>query len=64
LEHLPSAAFSTAKRRAASKRKASKADPEQPELPFSFRGGKAGEAPRHLNPRTVHGIFGGARQAR
>lgn len=50
LEHLPSAAFS-GRRRSASAQK--RADPEQPELPLSFKGGK--EVTRHFNLRMVSG---------
>jgi len=48
LEHLPSAAFSGRRRPSA---KAKQADPEQPELPLSFKGGK--EVQRHFNLRMV-----------
>jgi adenine specific DNA methylase Mod len=50
LEHLPSAAFSGRRRPPT---KAKQADPEQPELPLSFKGGK--EVQRHLNLRMVRG---------
>ena len=50
LEHLPSAAFSG--RRRPSKPKPG--DPEQPELPLSFKGGK--EVQRHFNLRMVRAI--------
>jgi site-specific DNA-methyltransferase (adenine-specific) len=58
LEHLPTAAFSTAKRRSAAQRRTRVADPDQPELPFTIHGGKAskrGEAATsiHFNPRMV-----------
>jgi site-specific DNA-methyltransferase (adenine-specific) len=47
LEHLPSAAFS-GRRRPSAKNKP--IDPEQPELPFSFTGGKSDKSTvRHLN---------------
>jgi site-specific DNA-methyltransferase (adenine-specific) len=53
LEHLPSAAFSTAKRRAATATRAA-ADPDQPELPLSFSGGKAKKSEAiHFNPQMV-----------
>lgn len=54
LEHLPSAAFSGRRRPAA---KAKHADPDQPELPFSFKGGKSGgrDVTRHFNLRMVSG---------
>ena len=48
LEHLPSAAFSTARRRAS----ASKASSTQPQLPLAIPGGKDGPS-RHLNPIMV-----------
>jgi hypothetical protein len=52
LEHLPSAAFSTTKRRAA--RAAAKApDSMHPELPLVFAGGKGGESRLHLNPSMI-----------
>jgi site-specific DNA-methyltransferase (adenine-specific) len=52
LEHLPSAAFSTTRRRPSVS--ARRADPAQPELPFSFIGGKAGKLDVvHLNPSMV-----------
>jgi hypothetical protein len=51
LEHLPSAAFSGRRRPAPV---AKRADPEQPELPLSFIGGKGKkDAVVHLNPRMV-----------
>jgi hypothetical protein len=52
LEHLPSAAFSTTRRRLKVAGRA--ADPTQPELPLSFKGGKD-ENSRvvHLNPNMV-----------
>jgi site-specific DNA-methyltransferase (adenine-specific) len=49
LEHLPSAAFSGRRRPSKPKR----GDPEQPELPLSFKGGK--EVQRHFNLRMVKG---------
>jgi adenine specific DNA methylase Mod len=49
LEHLPSAAFS-GRRRPVAKR----GNPEQPELPLSFKGGK--EITRHYNLRMVRGV--------
>jgi len=51
LEHLPSAAFSGRRRPAAV---AKLADPEQPELPLSFTGGK--EVKRHLNLSMVRSV--------
>jgi len=50
LEHLPSAAFSGHRRPA---KTTQKADPLQPELPLSFKGGK--EVKRHFNLRMVEG---------
>jgi site-specific DNA-methyltransferase (adenine-specific) len=50
LEHLPSAAFSGRRRPTVH---AKRADPEQPELPLSFKGGK--EVQRHFNLRMVKG---------
>ena len=55
LEHLPSAAFTTARRRmpVAGKR----ADPEQPELPLSFTGGSiAKQSVVHFNPHMVRSV--------
>jgi adenine specific DNA methylase Mod len=55
LEHLPSAAFS-GRRRVAVK---ARADAEQPELPLSFKGGKADKTVvRHFNPGMVKGAVG------
>jgi DNA modification methylase len=53
LEHLPSAAFATAKRRRPAKSK--RPDPAQPQLPLSFIGDKADDrnVVRHLNPALV-----------
>lgn len=52
LEHLPSAAFSSARRR--HRVKAQRADVIQPELPFTFVGGKADRnVVRYLNPKMV-----------
>ncbi len=52
LEHLPSAAFSGRRRAAAAKQ----VDAEQPELPFSFTGGKSErDVVRHFNPNMVTG---------
>lgn len=52
LEHLPSAAFSTAKRRMVGQHPA--VDPDQPELPLSFVGGKGKRREGlHFNPRMV-----------
>jgi site-specific DNA-methyltransferase (adenine-specific) len=49
VEQLPYAAFSTDK-----KKKQRRADPDAPELPLSFAGGKAVRGVvRHFNPRTV-----------
>ena len=62
LEHLPSAAFSTPKRRALAAAKAPPPDPTQPELPLSFVGGKSAGVKRHLNPTMVHPEFGGQRR--
>jgi site-specific DNA-methyltransferase (adenine-specific) len=50
LEHLPSAAFAGRRRPAA---QAKRTDPDQPELPLSFKGGK--EVKRHFNLRMVSG---------
>lgn len=50
LEHLPSAAFSGRRR----PQKPKRGDPEQPELPLSFKGGK--QATRHFNLRMVRGV--------
>jgi len=53
LEHLPSAAFSGRRR---SMRPATRPDAEQPELPFTFIGGKAEKGiKRHFNPGMVRG---------
>ena len=53
LQHLPSAAFSTAKRRASAAQHA-RPDPQQPELPFVFTGGKPKKGSvMHFNPRMV-----------
>jgi site-specific DNA-methyltransferase (adenine-specific) len=51
LEHLPSAAFSTAKRRAASATHVP-ANPDQPELPLLFVSGSK-NSPVHFNPQMV-----------
>jgi site-specific DNA-methyltransferase (adenine-specific) len=52
LEHLPTAAFSTTKRRAA--RAAVKApDATNPQLPLVFSGGKSPSAITHFNPTMV-----------
>jgi site-specific DNA-methyltransferase (adenine-specific) len=51
LEHLPSAAFSGRRRPKAAARQA---DPEQPELPLSFKGGK--EVTRHFNFGMVKAV--------
>jgi len=60
LEHLPTAAFSTAKRRKAATKNTKSPDPNQPELPFIIPGGKLAAAADesdakvlHLNPRMV-----------
>lgn len=50
LEHLPSAAFAGRRRPAAVGKRA---DPEQPELPLTFKGGK--DVKRHYNLRMVRG---------
>jgi site-specific DNA-methyltransferase (adenine-specific) len=53
LEHLPSASFSTARRRPSIGKRI--ADPNQPELPLSYIGGKATQAPAiHFNRSMVH----------
>lgn len=52
LEHLPSAAFSTTRRRV--KAKAPKVDAKQPELPLPITGGKGKGTERHLNPAMVY----------
>lgn len=55
LEHLPSAAFSTAKRRPSVSGRV--ADPDQPELPLSFIGGKSKiSSTMHLNRNVVHAM--------
>lgn len=51
LEHLPSAAFSTAKRRA--KAKTTRPDPDAPELPFVFTTDEARGVTRHLNRNMI-----------
>lgn len=52
LEHLPSAAFTGRRRPMVPKR----ADVEQPQLPFTFVGGKKEHgAIRHFNPKMVTG---------
>lgn len=54
LEHLPTAAFSSTRRRASSGGR--RADPLQPELPLSFTGGKAAgkkDGALHINPSMV-----------
>jgi site-specific DNA-methyltransferase (adenine-specific) len=51
LEHLPSAAFSGRRR---PPKNAKRGDPEQPELPLSFKGGK--EVKRHFNLQMVRGV--------
>lgn len=53
LEHLPSAAFSTSRRRPPSP--SHRPNPDQPELPFSFTGGKQ-DSVRHFNPRMVSAV--------
>lgn len=58
LEHLPSAAFSGRRRPTAV---AKRGNPEQPELPLSFKGGK--EVKRHYNLRMVKGEFATAKTA-
>jgi adenine specific DNA methylase Mod len=56
LEHLPSAAFSGRRRPA---RQATRPDVEQPELPFTFVGGKSRKSvTRHFNPSMVKGMAG------
>jgi DNA modification methylase len=63
LEHLPSAAFSTTKRRAASMATKTK-PPEYPQLPLVFAGGKE-SSKLHLNRAMVtsqSGIVGGTRK--
>jgi site-specific DNA-methyltransferase (adenine-specific) len=56
LEHLPSAAFAGRRRPAATTKRP---DIEQPELPFTFVGGKAQKGvTRHFNPRMVRGAAG------
>jgi len=52
LEHLPTAAFSTTKRRAA-RATAKTPDPRHPELPLVFAGGRSQTAKTHLNPVMV-----------
>jgi site-specific DNA-methyltransferase (adenine-specific) len=53
LQHLPSAAFSTAKRRVSAAPHV-RPDPHQPELPFVFTGRKSKQdAVMHFNPRMV-----------
>ena len=52
LEHLPSAALATNRRRTSAK--ARKPDPRQPELPIVFSGGKSSKTTDiHLNPEMV-----------
>jgi site-specific DNA-methyltransferase (adenine-specific) len=56
LEHLPSAAFSGRRRPTPA---AARPDTEQPELPFSFKGGKGDKSvTRHFNPVMVKGVAG------
>jgi adenine specific DNA methylase Mod len=56
LEHLPSAAFSGRRRPT---QRAATPDAEQPELPFTFVGGKRDKSiTRHFNPRMVGGRAG------
>jgi site-specific DNA-methyltransferase (adenine-specific) len=52
LEHLPSAAFSTTKRRAVSMATKTKA-PQHPQLPLVFAGGKAPGGRVHFNRAMV-----------
>lgn len=52
LEHLPTAAFSSRRRRAKTKQK--QPDPMQPQLPLSFTGGKASNTKTHINPTVVY----------
>lgn len=53
IEHLPSAAFSGRRRRPSPMRPP---DPQQPELPFTFIGGKTDQGTiRHLNRKMVKG---------
>ena len=52
LQHLPSAAFSPSIKRKAGKRP----DPNAPELPLTFRGGKAEAEVLHVNPRMVSDV--------
>ncbi|WP_127595706.1 site-specific DNA-methyltransferase [Nitratireductor alexandrii] len=61
LEHLPTAAFSTAKRRAKAKA-VRPPDPSQPELPLSFTGGKSTGVKRHFNPTMVYSAPGDKRK--
>ncbi|NMM43876.1 site-specific DNA-methyltransferase [Rhodospirillaceae bacterium KN72] len=52
VEHLPSAAFSSTARKEAKARDIP--DPRQPELPLSFKGGKAkSDTVLHFNPRMI-----------
>lgn len=51
LQHLPSAALATTRRRA--KPTAKRPDPRAPELPLSFSGGKTASPEIHLNPAMV-----------
>jgi len=56
LEHLPSAAFAGRHRAQAA---TARPDVDQPELPFTFVGGKAEKGTvRHFNPGMVKNIAG------
>lgn len=54
LEHLPSAALATTRRRA--KPVAKRPDPKAPELPLVFAGGKGASPERHWNPSMVDSV--------
>ena len=59
LEHLDTAAFA-GRRHPVSKGK--RPDPDQPQLPLSFKGGKSAEVERHFNRNMVHERQPGPRQ--
>jgi site-specific DNA-methyltransferase (adenine-specific) len=56
LEHLPSAAFATTRRRVPTKVR--RPDPAQPEFQYSFRGGKGAKEVVHFNPLMVREVAG------
>ncbi len=53
LDHLPSAALSSIKRRVASKKKAKRPDPKAPEFMFEFSDKDEENVVRHINPAAV-----------